>query len=68
MSGFIMDDLSRYVMAKRAMEIRVAKEFMVAAKHPLAARAGVEILQRGGNAVDAGISKSLPRKNHDRAH
>ena len=34
----------------------VAKRFMVAAAHPLAAEAGAEVLKRGGSALDAAIA------------
>ena len=36
-----------------------SKQGMVTAAHPLAARAGAEILENGGNAVDAAIAVSL---------
>ena len=36
-----------------------SKAGMVTAAHPLAARAGAEILERGGNAIDASIAVSL---------
>ncbi|MCA1553993.1 MAG: gamma-glutamyltransferase [Chloroflexi bacterium] len=32
---------------------------MVAAKHPLAAEAGLQVLQEGGNAMDAAITTAL---------
>lgn len=36
-----------------------SKQGMVTAAHPLAAKAGAEILEKGGNAVDAAIAVSL---------
>lgn len=36
-----------------------SKEGMVTAAHPLAARAGAEVLEKGGNAVDAAIAVSF---------
>ena len=42
-----------------AREPVAAREFMVSAAHPLAARAGYDILARGGSAVDAAIAVQL---------
>src|SRR5687768_9192052 len=43
----------------QAHEPVVAKEFMVAAAHPLAVEAGVEVLGRGGSALDAAIAVQM---------
>jgi gamma-glutamyltranspeptidase / glutathione hydrolase len=40
-------------------EAVVAREFMVAAAHPLAAQAGYDVLARGGSAVDAAIAVQM---------
>lgn len=41
------------------MKVARSKEGMVVAAHPLAARAGIEILAEGGNAVEAATAVSL---------
>jgi gamma-glutamyltranspeptidase/glutathione hydrolase len=45
-----------FVSICEAREAVVAKRFMVAAAHPLAAEAGSGVLKRGGSAVDAAIA------------
>ena len=37
----------------------VAKRFMVAAAHPLAAEAGADVLKRGGSAMDAAVAVQM---------
>ncbi|MGB7541482.1 MAG: gamma-glutamyltransferase [Burkholderiales bacterium] len=44
------------IVAKPVMH---ARHFMVVAAHPLAARAGYDVIRRGGNAVDAAIATEL---------
>jgi gamma-glutamyltranspeptidase/glutathione hydrolase len=39
--------------------LQTASRFMVSAGHPLAVQAGVQVLQRGGSAVDAGIAVQM---------
>jgi len=51
--------LAPAAFAVKAAPILQSKTGMVTAAHPLAARAGAEILEQGGNAVDAAIAVSL---------
>ncbi|MBL8688799.1 MAG: gamma-glutamyltransferase [Rhodospirillaceae bacterium] len=48
--------LSRPVLAHEEV---VARDGMVTAQHPLGARIGVEVLQKGGNAVDAAVTTAF---------
>ena len=40
-------------------KLATAKEYMVAAANPLAVQAGISMLERGGNAIDAMIATQL---------
>jgi gamma-glutamyltranspeptidase/glutathione hydrolase len=48
--------LSRPVLAHEEL---VARDGMVVAQHPLGARIGVEVLEKGGNAVDAAVTTAF---------
>jgi len=47
------------ISAVHARDAAVAREFMVAAAHPLAVEAGYDVLVRGGSALDAAIAVQL---------
>ena len=40
-------------------DLAVGRRCMVAAKHPWAAQAGLDVLQRGGNAIDAAVTAAF---------
>jgi gamma-glutamyltranspeptidase/glutathione hydrolase len=44
---------------RREKDEVIARDGMVVAKHPLAAQAGVDVLERGGNAVDAAVTTAF---------
>ena len=59
LAGFFLLVITFAVHAVDVAPILQSKEGMVTAVHPSAAQAGAEILEKGGNAVDAAIAVSL---------
>jgi gamma-glutamyltranspeptidase / glutathione hydrolase len=55
----LVRDLPEPASGVTAKSVAFAKQYMVAAAHPLATEAGLEILARGGSAIDATIAVQL---------
>ena len=51
-----MDESGVTMRANPSPGVRYARKGMVASSSPLAASAGIQVLQRGGNAFDATIA------------